>query len=62
MKGEYNAGGQDWVKIVEHLNETKKKMQKEEPEKYDNRMAAKDMTHSEFKDWYRNAKKATSSS
>jgi len=52
-KGEYHVGGQDWTKIVEQLNETKKKLQQTEPEKYDNRMMAKSMTHLEFKEWYR---------
>jgi hypothetical protein len=36
----------------------KKKMEKDNPEAFDNRMIAKNMTSSEFETWYRKQKNA----
>ena len=52
QKGIYNPGSEDWSKIIEQIAEAKKQLQNEDTIAYDNRMMAKDMNHTEFKEWY----------
>ena len=43
----------DWGKIAEATYEKAKKLKESNPEAYDNRMQAKDMTYTEFVEWHR---------
>ena len=54
QKGIYSPGSEDWSKIIEQVAAAKKDLQNSDVTAYDNRMASKDMTHAEFKDWYLN--------
>jgi plasmid replication initiation protein len=52
----FSPGSEDWSKIIENVALAKKKLQKEDTEAYDNRMMSKDMSHIEFKKWYKTSK------
>jgi plasmid replication initiation protein len=52
----FSPGSEDWAKIIENVALAKKKLQKEDTEAYDNRMMSKDMSHIEFKKWYKTSK------
>lgn len=42
-----------WSKILEHVIADKKTLQRNDPEAFDNRLMAKDMSYKEFVSWYR---------
>ena len=44
-----------WSALMEQLAMEKKRMQKNEPAAYENRLVARTMTNSEFEAWYRNS-------
>ena len=47
-----NIKGKDWAKIVEQVLVAKKQLKAKNPEAFDNRLVAKDMTHTQFVSWY----------
>ena len=49
----FKVNGEDWVKLVEQVNDAKKQLQQSDPTAFDNRLAAKNMTNQAFKAWHK---------
>ncbi len=52
----FEVGSSLWTAIVEDIIKDKKKLEKDSPDAFENRMVAKNMTSVEFETWYRNRK------
>lgn len=48
-----SKNGKDWARVIEQVIKEKKRMEKEEGEAFANRILAKDMSYTEFTEWYR---------
>jgi hypothetical protein len=55
-KKAFSVGTPEWSKIAEKVVALKKNLENENPNKFDNRMIAKNMTNSEFEKWYKSQK------
>jgi plasmid replication initiation protein len=48
----FEVGSEDWSIIIEKLAAAKKRLQKEDPRAFENRLVAKKMTNDQFNQWY----------
>jgi plasmid replication initiation protein len=53
----FEVGSEFWTLITEGVIDDKKRLEKDNPEAFNNRVVAKNMTSSEFETWYRKRKK-----